>query len=297
MRNPEQRSKPVSVEMDQRQDCTRLSSAIGGKSFDLAGESWVAGEPGFEPRQTESESVVLPLHHSPPKQLILLIFLRQFCKLANKPCKPADRQRSYSGETVHGPALLTPFPSKAALHSKPLDSESDHPRIRPRRLHLATPQGGRPCHPGVPQRHAEAARGPAGHREPGARRPGRSVPRLARPALVDASRRSLRRRRRSRSMAAASHFANASLAALRMPCRHAWWRGIALKGGYRRPTSRRTATLWQAHGRPSALLGGSGSPCSRYCLMARSRDERHRAMCRRSFGMTSSAVCWRSIRC
>jgi hypothetical protein len=25
----------------------------------------VAGEPGFEPRQTESESVVLPLHHSP----------------------------------------------------------------------------------------------------------------------------------------------------------------------------------------------------------------------------------------
>ena len=27
--------------------------------------SIVAGEPGFEPRQTESESVVLPLHHSP----------------------------------------------------------------------------------------------------------------------------------------------------------------------------------------------------------------------------------------
>jgi hypothetical protein len=25
----------------------------------------LAGEPGFEPRQTESESVVLPLHHSP----------------------------------------------------------------------------------------------------------------------------------------------------------------------------------------------------------------------------------------
>ena len=25
----------------------------------------VAGELGFEPRQTESESVVLPLHHSP----------------------------------------------------------------------------------------------------------------------------------------------------------------------------------------------------------------------------------------
>jgi hypothetical protein len=27
----------------------------------------LAGELGFEPRQTESESVVLPLHHSPPK--------------------------------------------------------------------------------------------------------------------------------------------------------------------------------------------------------------------------------------
>src|SRR6516165_10487279 len=30
----------------------------------------LAGEPGFEPRQTESESVVLPLHHSPSKRLI-----------------------------------------------------------------------------------------------------------------------------------------------------------------------------------------------------------------------------------
>jgi hypothetical protein len=30
----------------------------------------LAGELGFEPRQTESESVVLPLHHSPPKWLI-----------------------------------------------------------------------------------------------------------------------------------------------------------------------------------------------------------------------------------
>ena len=30
-----------------------------------AGGRTLAGEPGFEPRQTESESVVLPLHHSP----------------------------------------------------------------------------------------------------------------------------------------------------------------------------------------------------------------------------------------
>ena len=29
----------------------------------------LAGEPGFEPRQTESESVVLPLHHSPTELL------------------------------------------------------------------------------------------------------------------------------------------------------------------------------------------------------------------------------------
>jgi hypothetical protein len=34
-------------------------------------DTWsVAGELGFEPRQTESESVVLPLHHSPPNLLI-----------------------------------------------------------------------------------------------------------------------------------------------------------------------------------------------------------------------------------
>ena len=39
----------------------------------------VAGEPGFEPRQTESESVVLPLHHSPmdyPAQSIAYLAIR-----------------------------------------------------------------------------------------------------------------------------------------------------------------------------------------------------------------------------
>ena len=37
-----------------------------GKSQDVQSDSAVvAGELGFEPRQTESESVVLPLHHSP----------------------------------------------------------------------------------------------------------------------------------------------------------------------------------------------------------------------------------------
>src|SRR5579859_2738864 len=39
---------------------------LRGKSLVYAGFSEdLAGELGFEPRQTESESVVLPLHHSP----------------------------------------------------------------------------------------------------------------------------------------------------------------------------------------------------------------------------------------
>jgi hypothetical protein len=36
----------------------------GRNKFGIGGRK-LAGEPGFEPRQTESESVVLPLHHSP----------------------------------------------------------------------------------------------------------------------------------------------------------------------------------------------------------------------------------------
>ena len=43
---------------------------IGGGFFKLTynfSELFLAGELGFEPRQTESESVVLPLHHSPFK--------------------------------------------------------------------------------------------------------------------------------------------------------------------------------------------------------------------------------------
>jgi hypothetical protein len=44
----------------------------------------LAGELGFEPRQTESESVVLPLHHSPPKWLILQRFFRKFSKIAKE---------------------------------------------------------------------------------------------------------------------------------------------------------------------------------------------------------------------
>jgi hypothetical protein len=47
----------------------------------------LAGELGFEPRQTESESVVLPLHHSPPKWLILHNFFDEFCNQCQEFCK------------------------------------------------------------------------------------------------------------------------------------------------------------------------------------------------------------------
>jgi hypothetical protein len=50
----------------------------------LVGLADVAGELGFEPRQTESESVVLPLHHSPPKCLILQRFFRKLSKIAKE---------------------------------------------------------------------------------------------------------------------------------------------------------------------------------------------------------------------
>src|ERR1700738_4142663 len=53
----------------------------------------VAGELGFEPRQTESESVVLPLHHSPPKWLILQHFFREFSKIAKESSKSGVWQR------------------------------------------------------------------------------------------------------------------------------------------------------------------------------------------------------------
>jgi hypothetical protein len=53
----------------------------------------MAGELGFEPRQTESESVVLPLHHSPPKWLILQRFFRKFSKIAKEFSKSSVWQR------------------------------------------------------------------------------------------------------------------------------------------------------------------------------------------------------------
>jgi hypothetical protein len=63
----------------------------------------LAGELGFEPRQTESESVVLPLHHSPPKHLIYQRFFRKFFNGARKFSKSALGCRPYSWVGVRGP--------------------------------------------------------------------------------------------------------------------------------------------------------------------------------------------------
>src|SRR5258706_11319187 len=53
----------------------QLIANVGGRMRTTANCS-VAGELGFEPRQTESESVVLPLHHSPIFSDTYWIFLQ-----------------------------------------------------------------------------------------------------------------------------------------------------------------------------------------------------------------------------
>ena len=84
-----------------RDQARRFSSAwpsqfvfLGRLDVEMTSKSLIslAGELGFEPRQTESESVVLPLHHSPPKWLILQHFYRKFCNLGQGFCKPGDLQ-------------------------------------------------------------------------------------------------------------------------------------------------------------------------------------------------------------
>ena len=47
----------------------------------------LAGELGFEPRFSESESDVLPLNYSPLNSLIALNIFSEFCKLRQKFCK------------------------------------------------------------------------------------------------------------------------------------------------------------------------------------------------------------------
>jgi hypothetical protein len=46
-------------------DCNRINAVPPRIILAVSIVYAVAGELGFEPRQTESESVVLPLHHSP----------------------------------------------------------------------------------------------------------------------------------------------------------------------------------------------------------------------------------------
>ena len=54
------------------------------KSFDL---DFLAGDEGFEPSQTESESVVLPLHKSPSDLIIITevsVFVNSIFKIFKK---------------------------------------------------------------------------------------------------------------------------------------------------------------------------------------------------------------------
>ena len=53
----------------------------------------LAGELGFEPRFSESESDVLPLNYSPPKQLIYQPLCWRFCKSVATFCKSTGRPR------------------------------------------------------------------------------------------------------------------------------------------------------------------------------------------------------------
>jgi hypothetical protein len=75
----------------------------------LLGLPSVAGEPGFEPRQTESESVVLPLHHSPmrlPSKINALWMALDFRQTAGR------RQANHPGANV-----ATLYPQATSLAS------------------------------------------------------------------------------------------------------------------------------------------------------------------------------------
>jgi hypothetical protein len=80
---------------------------------------WLAGELGFEPRQTESESVVLPLHHSPMFSVTyreVLRFLRGAGKSGASVCPSTRLVRALasigrwaSRPGPGGPAAIWPF--------------------------------------------------------------------------------------------------------------------------------------------------------------------------------------------
>src|SRR3954454_18381924 len=65
----------------------------------------VAGELGFEPRQTESESVVLPLHHSPTTPEAYAIFLRFIVRIKNSGAGVGSSTSSVPGLASAGPSL------------------------------------------------------------------------------------------------------------------------------------------------------------------------------------------------
>ena len=88
----------------------RLTTAARGcarfpKVFCFEGLT-LAGEPGFEPRQTESESVVLPLHHSPTKYLFKSTFFGNFARSVRCFAKSADPTGPYSCVDVPGLVLF-----------------------------------------------------------------------------------------------------------------------------------------------------------------------------------------------
>jgi hypothetical protein len=56
-----------------------MRRVTGGLQSCLQAQSALAGELGFEPRLTESESAVLPLNYSPLKHLKAIVYSVLFC--------------------------------------------------------------------------------------------------------------------------------------------------------------------------------------------------------------------------
>ena len=77
----------------------------------------MAGELGFEPRQTESESVVLPLHHSPIFSDTYKAFLKFLRRMRLALCKRAPFYSLPAGLGKHAAML---FLSRAAASLRPL---------------------------------------------------------------------------------------------------------------------------------------------------------------------------------
>ena len=134
----------------------------------------VAGEPGFEPRQTESESVVLPLHHSPIKVLIWLRFMAGLWKSLSRFFTRGGRR--YSPLAVHGPV----FRDKADPRLAATLTGAGEPRVHRRVLATAEPGEVRSG-----ERHAHAIRPSRAARRRRAMRHGATRRLAARPGIRD----------------------------------------------------------------------------------------------------------------